>query len=119
MSYLTRDQIQSYHKQGFLVIKDYASFKEIKVLSANARRIIDEFDMSEIKVFTTDDQTSVLDSFFWKVEVRRVVFLKKTPLTVTENLLKINWLRSIKLVMPCMICIRSAKRLLIKRSYLK
>lgn len=64
MSHLSAAQIKSYHKNGFLVVTDFLSKDEISTLSQNAADIIEKFDLSEVKIFTTDDQTNVLDKYF-------------------------------------------------------
>lgn len=64
MSYLSNKQITNYHKNGFLVVENFLSDNEISILSQNATEIIKNFDLSEVKIFTTDDQTNVLDKYF-------------------------------------------------------
>ena len=64
MSYLSQSQIDFYQRNGFLVIENYASEEEIFMLKKNALNIIKEFSLQEVKIFTTEDQNKILDTYF-------------------------------------------------------
>ncbi len=61
---LDASQIEFYQQNGYLIIEDYADEKTIAELQAAADTIIDEFDMSTIRIFTTDEQNRHSDHYF-------------------------------------------------------
>lgn len=55
MGYLTQDQIDSYHKNGYLVIESYTSLQECQKLKDEMKVIIHGFDAKELTtIFTTE-----------------------------------------------------------------
>lgn len=86
MSALSNDQIKNYHENGYLVIEDYATNKEINDLSKNAAKIIEEFDMEEVKIFTTDNQTDVLDKYFLESADKSSCFFEENAFDDKGNL---------------------------------
>ena len=86
MSYLSKEQIENYYKNGYLIIENYASNEEINDLNNNAKKIIDEFDMEEVKIFTTDNQTDVLDRYFLESADKSSCFFEENAFDDDGNL---------------------------------
>lgn len=61
---ITSEQLQFYKDNGYLVVEHFLPEKEIEVLQTSARRIVDDFDMSELSVFTTEEQSQHTDRYF-------------------------------------------------------
>jgi len=54
---LSLDQIDRYHRDGFLAIEDFATPAACAAIKARAEEIVDAFEPSELRtVFTTDEQ---------------------------------------------------------------
>lgn len=64
MSYLSLSQIQEFNQNGFLVLKNFSTIDQIQSLKARMSEIIDQLDPNELKIFTTENQTQVLDRYF-------------------------------------------------------
>lgn len=64
MTYLNSTQIQEFTQNGFLVIKNFSTSDQIQSLKARMTQIIDQLDPNEFKIFTTENQTEVLDRYF-------------------------------------------------------
>ncbi len=77
MALLTKEQIQNYHQDGYLVIENYLSNEEIDVLNTNAQKLIDEFKMSDVKIFSTDNQSNVLDNYFLESAYKSSCFFEE------------------------------------------
>ncbi len=61
---LSEKQLAQYKKDGYTVIQQYATIMQIAELRAEADRIIDQFDMKNISIFTTENQTDFADRYF-------------------------------------------------------
>jgi phytanoyl-CoA hydroxylase len=66
MSYLSQSQVDHFHRDGFLVIPAYLNNDEISAAQSRIAEIIDKFDMSEVSVFSTTEQTKTSDEYFIK-----------------------------------------------------
>lgn len=86
MSYLSKEQIENYNKSGYLIIENYATNDEINHLSNNAKKIIDKFDMEEVKIFTTDNQTDILDRYFLESASKSSCFFEENAFDDNGNL---------------------------------
>ena len=86
MSVLLNQQIDFYNENGYLVIENYATNSEINDLSNNAKKIIEEFDMEEVKIFTTDNQTDVLDKYFLESADKSSCFFEENAFDNDGNL---------------------------------
>lgn len=64
MKFLSKQQIEFYHQNGYLVVEQYLSASDIIALKNGAKAIIEQFDLSELKVFTTENQIEHLDRYF-------------------------------------------------------
>ena len=62
---LTSTQISSYNKNGYLVVKDFLSDTQRKLLMDRAESLIDDFDPSSShSIFTTNEQERSSDDYF-------------------------------------------------------
>lgn len=77
MSYLSNEQLENYRENGYLVIENYASDDDISILNRNSKKIIDAFQMEDVKIFTTDNQTDVLDQYFLQSADRSSCFFEE------------------------------------------
>ena len=64
MPYLNKIQIQNFEEQGFLVLKNIVDDAALLRLKNKIDVIIEDFELSELKVFTTENQTAILDRYF-------------------------------------------------------
>ena len=64
MSFLSQQQVEEFDQNGFLVVKNFANSHQIKSMRDRITQIIDNFDLSQLKVFTTENQTQILDRYF-------------------------------------------------------
>lgn len=65
MPHLTQDQIDAYHRDGFLVLPDFASDTDCDALMVQAARLVDGFDAdAHASVFSTVDQQKTSDDYF-------------------------------------------------------
>ena len=62
--YLSQDQINNFNHDGFLIIPDYLGDEEISALRQKAKKIVNDFDVSQVSVFSTVDQTKTSDQYF-------------------------------------------------------
>lgn len=58
------EAIAQFREQGWAVIKNFLSENEVITLKQCAQDLITAFDMQEIRIFTTNDQTKILDTYF-------------------------------------------------------
>jgi phytanoyl-CoA hydroxylase len=65
MSTLTDEQMSRYHRDGFLVLPDFASPQLCAELQQRSAELVDQFDPDQYQsVFQTDEQTRSSDSWF-------------------------------------------------------
>lgn len=65
MAQLTAEQLNSFERDGFLVIADFASLKECAALRSRAAELLEKFDPSGVRsIFSTNEQTRVSDDYF-------------------------------------------------------
>ncbi|MCZ6900462.1 MAG: phytanoyl-CoA dioxygenase family protein [Bacteroidetes bacterium] len=62
--YLSQDQINNFHRDGFLIIPNYLDDDEIATLRLKAEKMVNDFDVSQVSVFSTVDQTKTSDQYF-------------------------------------------------------
>jgi len=53
---LTRDQVEFFHENGYLVIEDFWTRETCDNLIKRANEIVEEFDPSTVSVFSTNEQ---------------------------------------------------------------
>ena len=62
---LTLNQIESFKKNGYLVIENYINQRQRNLLMQRAEELIDEFEPpSSHSVFTTNEQERTSDEYF-------------------------------------------------------
>ena len=61
---ITKQQLSNYQKDGFLVLPEYASSTQIAALKKEATLIVDDFDPSNLSVFSTEQQIDYTDQYF-------------------------------------------------------
>ncbi len=62
---ITLDQIESFKKNGYLVIENYIDQRQRNLLMNRAEELIDEFEPpSSRSVFTTNEQERTSDEYF-------------------------------------------------------
>ena len=86
MPYLDKQQMEQFEKDGFLVVTDFASSETIAKLQVRIREIIDGFDLDELKVFTTENQTAVLDRYFLESSNKISCFFEENAFDAHGNL---------------------------------
>lgn len=64
MKLLSNPQIDFYHQNGYLIVEQYLNATDILTLKKEAAAIIANFDLKELKVFTTENQVDHLDRYF-------------------------------------------------------
>lgn len=64
MNYFSKSQIDFYQQNGYLVVEQYLDTTDIQTLKNEAAKIIGNFDLKELKVFTTENQVEYLDRYF-------------------------------------------------------
>lgn len=64
-SFLTNVQVESYDRDGFLVVENFASREECEQLKMRAEAMVADFDpQGVISIFTTKEQTRSSDDYF-------------------------------------------------------
>ncbi len=61
---LSTEQVRFYHENGYLLLENYLSDEEIATLQKAGAKIIDDFDMEEVRIFTTENQSEHIDRYF-------------------------------------------------------
>jgi phytanoyl-CoA hydroxylase len=62
---ISKQQIEQYNDQGFLVLEGFADEVECGQLRARAQQLVQEFDPSEVvSIFSTREQNRLTDDYF-------------------------------------------------------
>ncbi len=61
---ISKEQLIDYHKNGYIVISQYASALQINSLRKEAAAIIDAFQMVNLPVFPTENQSDYTNQYF-------------------------------------------------------
>jgi len=62
---ITHEQLDQYHKRGYLVLEGFADESECDLLRARAVELVQEFDPADIvSVFSTHEQNRLTDEYF-------------------------------------------------------
>ncbi|UZR93282.1 phytanoyl-CoA dioxygenase family protein [Chondrinema litorale] len=64
LSFLNSSQLEEYQKNGFLVIENFIDAGKVDLLRKAAEKIVDDFDMSRVSVFSTKTQVEKSDAYF-------------------------------------------------------
>ncbi|WP_198145116.1 phytanoyl-CoA dioxygenase family protein [Microscilla marina] len=62
---LTPAEIERYEADGFLVLENFTNSERIAALKAAAQKIIDDFDMDMVSVFSTEDQRKLSSDLYF------------------------------------------------------
>ena len=64
-TFLTPSQIESYHRDGYLVVENFAAHEDCEQLKQRAEELVADFDpQGVISIFSTKEQTRVSDDYF-------------------------------------------------------
>lgn len=61
---LNQQQINSYHENGFLIIRNFFSRNDVAALMGRMGQIIEELEPSQFSIFSTKEQTRTSDQYF-------------------------------------------------------
>ena len=62
---LTKNQIQTFSQNGYVVIENFVNSRQRRLLMQRAEQLIDEFQPpNELSVFSTDEQERTSDEYF-------------------------------------------------------
>lgn len=65
MAQLTFEQLESYEREGFLVLEEFVSGEACAALRARAAKLVEEFDPAGVRsIFSTNEQTRTSDDYF-------------------------------------------------------
>ena len=87
-SILTTQQLEQYHRDGFIVLPKFASDEECLALRERALKLAKEHVPSpeQATIFTADSTAKhAADQYFCRVVTKSVASLKKTPLMNTAR----------------------------------
>lgn len=87
MEYISEEQINFYQKNGYLIIENFAKDEDIDLLKKRTQEIIDDFDMEQIKIFTTDEQSQHTDDYFLESGDKIRCFFEEEALNKYQELL--------------------------------
>jgi len=89
LTMLTKEQVNHYHSQGYLVLENAISMADITLLKTAALEIVDNFDIDNNRtVFKTSDRDSGRDDYFFNSAENTHCFLEEDALDEDGNLLK-------------------------------
>lgn len=61
---ITDEQLDFYHKNGYLVIENWWSRQTVDILLKSIDELVQTFDVNEVSFFSTDEQTRTSDEYF-------------------------------------------------------
>ncbi|PNT33065.1 hypothetical protein POPTR_006G222800v4 [Populus trichocarpa] len=63
---LSSDQFDSFNSQGYLVIESFANPEDIESMMKRMDKLLDDFDYTNVSVFSTKNQRKVTDDYFYQ-----------------------------------------------------
>ncbi|KAJ6915534.1 phytanoyl-CoA dioxygenase isoform X2 [Populus alba x Populus x berolinensis] len=63
---LSSDQLDSFNSQGYLVIESFANPEDIESMMKRMDKLLDDFDYTNVSVFSTKNQRKVTDDYFYQ-----------------------------------------------------
>ncbi|KAL9363114.1 hypothetical protein Peur_045899 [Populus x canadensis] len=63
---LSSDQLDSFNSQGYLVIESFANPEDIESMMKRMNKLLDDFDYTNVSVFSTKNQRKVTDDYFYQ-----------------------------------------------------
>ena len=88
MTSLAKQSIQQYQEDGYLIIESFLNETELDILARNAKKHVTEFQPKDIKIFTTDKQNDVLDTYFIDSAEKITCFFEENAFDDQGNLIK-------------------------------
>lgn len=61
---LTKSQVEQFHRDGFLVLENFASPSEVAALRSSMNKLLDQFDPKSVSIFSTKNQMAHTDNYF-------------------------------------------------------
>lgn len=86
MQYLTEDQLLQFKTDGYLCIPNYADLETITELRNSAADLVENLKIDELKIFTTENQSDILDSYFLDSADKVRCFFEEGAFDATGNL---------------------------------
>ena len=86
---VTEQMVESYHKEGYLLLEGFASQQECQTLMRRAQELVDAFDPEEHKVvFSAAGQSHAASDYFMQSANNISFFLEKDAVDEAGNLVK-------------------------------
>ncbi|KAJ4840597.1 hypothetical protein Tsubulata_021432 [Turnera subulata] len=83
---LTPDQLNFFNSQGYLVIESFASPGEIEGMRNRMDRLLNDFDCSNVSIFSTKNQRKVTDDYFYESAEKVSYFFEEKAFSDDGNL---------------------------------
>lgn len=86
---LSTEQVEEFKKDGYLVIKDFATPEEIELMNKRAVELLHSFDPSTLEsVFSTKNQSATTDTYFLESASSIAYFWEEKAKDTNGNLIK-------------------------------
>ena len=109
MTSITKQQLDDYREQGFVVIEGFATQAECEGLRARAEELVQGFDPNEVvSIFSTHEQNRLTDDYFLTSGDKIRFFFEENAFLPDGTLKYGKQKSSTKSVTRCTISIRSS-----------